>query len=554
MKKIIALLVTLFVVFGFAGCIDVGTTELTTGGTNTSQTTLDLAAELPDEEVEITFWHIYGQSKSALLDQLIAEFEAMYPNVTITSTSQSDYTTLLDKINLGISVDQVPTMALGYPDHFAGYITADAVLKLDDYINSEVEYEITDSTSTIFGDTVSVGLDLDDFVPSYLAENNQYEGGFYYSVPFSKSTEVMAVNVDVLKAHKTEIAAAGITISDNGYLSHETPLTFDQIEALAEIVVDTNGTNATTMKCEYLMNFDSSGNMFINMSRQWNAPYTNLDGDILIENDTTESMLNYLQDKFDDNTVVLPIVWEQLYGSYNFVYGDVCMSAGSTAGVEYNIPDLDDDPTDLKLGMFDVDYIQIPQFVSTEGAQFTVDIEGVEETFTGSLSAVQQGPNIGIMADASASERLYSWLFIKYLIDTDSTARWSMDTGYLPARLSSLESETEIELTPTFSITFSNFLEIAQDFWEADGDVDWGITDERWDYLHSSMAVNIAAAQNDYYNYDPAFPAASGSAGSATARIEAGYCLENVYIGTLNTHAAYDPVDALDTMVNQLIW
>lgn len=542
MKKVLFGLLVLVLGLSIMGCVNVGTTESTT------TTTVQLADELPDEQVEITFWHIYGAGKTELLDQLIAEFEAMYPNVTITSTSQSDYNTLREKINMGISVNQVPTMALGYPDHFAGYVTAGAVVSLDQFINSTKEYEVTNPASSIFGETVSTSLDLNDFVTSYLEENNQYQGGFYYSVPYSKSTETMAVNNTVLKAHVAAIRAAGIEISDNGYLSHETPLTYDELEILTDILVDTNGTNATTKKCEYLLNYDSSGNLFINASRQWNAGYTNSSGEILINNATTRNMLAYIDQLYQDNTVVLPIAWDQSYGSTNFKYGDVCMTVGSTAGVAYNIPSAADPQESLQLGIFDVDFVQVPQFVTTEGDNFTVNVGGSDVTVSGSLSAVQQGPNIGIFSNASANEKLFAWLFIKYLTDTDNTAKWAMSTGYLPVRLSAYTSEAPIALTQTYSTTYADFLKIAQDFWEADGEVTWALTDERWDYLYSSMVANIAKNQVDYYQYDPAFAAGTNSAGSATARVEAGYCLENIYTDT------YSPEQALSFMINQLTW
>ncbi|MBU0997576.1 MAG: extracellular solute-binding protein [Firmicutes bacterium] len=547
MKKILFALLTVLSVFLVIGCVQVQSETTTTSITTTTQ-----LAELPNEEVEVTFWHIYGEGKSALLDQMIVEFEAMYPNVTITSTSQSDYDTLRTNINTGIGVGQVPTMAIGYPDHFAGYITTGAVESLDQYIYSTTQYEVTDSTSSIFGEIVETGLELSDFIQSYLDENDQYQGGYFYSVPYSKSTETMAVNRSVLAAHITEIRAAGITISDNGFLSHETPLTYDQLVILKNIIVDPAGTNATTMKCEYLLNYDSSGNLYINMSRQWHAGYTNSDGDILIDNATTRNMLQFLYENFTSNTIVLPVAWSQSYGSTNFIYGDVCMSVGSTAGVNYNIPNSTYTPSSLKLGIFNVDFLQVPQYVTTDDSQFTVEIDGTDVTMTGSRSAVQQGPNIGIFHSATAAQKLYAWLFIKYLISTDNTAKWAMNTGYLPVRLSAYSSEEQLQLSSTFSLTYSEFLGIAQDFWAADGEVTWELTDQRWNYLYSSMVANIAFNQADYYQYDPAFAAGSHSAGSATARVEAGYCLQNIYtnVGVTN----YSPDTALNFMINQLTW
>ena len=92
-------------------------------------------------------------------------------------------------------VGQAPTLALAYPDHVATYLTAKAVQKLDNYINSNVVYEITDPTSTLYGEMVEVALDIEDFIDPYLKENNQYPGGYYYSLPYSKSTETAAVNL-----------------------------------------------------------------------------------------------------------------------------------------------------------------------------------------------------------------------------------------------------------------------------------------------------------------------------------------------------------------------
>ena len=552
MKKILLSVFALLSVFVLTGCIEMATTtttEVTTTTTSGTGTTTKVVMDLPDEEVTILFWHIYGLDKSALLDQLIDEFEAMYPNVTIESQSQSDYNTLREKINTGIGVGQVPTMALGYPDHFAGYVQAGAAYSLNNYIYSNVRYEVMDSTSTISGQFVDVSLDLEDFVPGYLAENNQYVGGQYYSMPYSKSTETMAINRTVVKQHVAEIRAAGIEVSDEGFFSHTVPLTFEEVQTLGTIMLnETAETDVANYECGYLLNYDSSGNMYINMSRQWSAPYTDSTGAILINNNTTKSMLNYINAMFESRVYALPVAFGQAYGSANFKYGDVCMTVGSTAGVAYNIPSSADTQTSLKFGIFDVDFLQVPQAATESGEAVTLNDGTTNYNLTSSLSAVQQGPNIGIFKKASTNEKLFAWLFIKYLTTAENTALWAMDTGYLPVRLSAYSSDVEIELTSTFSTTYVDFLAIATDYWTADGDVDWAVTDERWDYLHSSMVANIAKNQALYYQYDPAFPAGASSAGSATVRVEAGYCLENIY------NKVKTPTQALNFFLNQVDW
>lgn len=523
------------------------TTTISPGTATTADQRVYL--DLPDEEVEINFWHIFGAGKSALLDELIDEFEKMYPNVTVVSTSQSNYPTLRDTINGAIMVGQAPTLALAYPDHVATYLTAKAVQKLDNYINSNVVYEITDPTSTLYGEMVEVALDIEDFIDPYLKENNQYPGGYYYSLPYSKSTETAAVNRTVLKHHVSEIRELGINISDNGFLDHETPLTFAQLQALTPILVTDNKTvDVANKKCKFLLNYDSSGNTFINVSRQLNAPYTNAQGQILINNQTTKNMLTYFEAMFTRRTFVLPTEWNSDYGSTYFKYGEVCMTVGSSAGVSFNIPSTADDIKNLKFGIFDVDFIGVPQAVLENNTPVTLNAGGTQLNFTGSKSVVQQGPNICIFSNASSNEKLFAWLLIKWLTTTENSARWAMDTGYLPVRQSSYTTDAEIQLTGSFSISYKDFLGIAQEYWANDGVVDWSQDPEKIDYLHSSMVANIAAYQIDASRYDPAFPASINNASSATARDEAGICLENLY------SPDFGPEKALEVMVSTLIF
>jgi multiple sugar transport system substrate-binding protein len=396
---------------------------------------------------------------------------------------------------------------------------------------------------------VEVGLDLSDFIEPYLVENNQYQGGYYYSLPYSKSTEAVAVNRTVLKQHVAEIRALGIEISDNGFLSHDIPLTFSQLQALTPILVNsTKTTDVANYKCAFLMNYDSSGNAFINISRQLNAPYTNTQGQILVDNQTTRNMLTYIEAMFQARTFVLPTEWNDSYASLYFKYGDVCMTVGSSAGGSYNIPSTEDTQANLKFGLFDVDFIGVPQSVNEDNTPVTLSAGSTQLNFTGSRSAVQQGPNIAIFSSATANERLFAWLLIKWLTTTENTARWAMDTGYLPVRYSSYTADTEIQLTGSFSISYKDFLGIAQEYWANDGVVDWSADPEKADYVYGSMTANIAASQIDYSRFDPAFAATSRNASSATARDEAGYCLEYLY------SPDYNPQQALQVMISTLIF
>ncbi len=432
---------------------------------------------LPAEDITIDFWHVYGQEKEALLLDYITEFEALYPNITVNATSQGGYDDLRNKTILAMSAGTTPTMLVAYPDHIAGYLEGDAVIPLDDFIYDDVW-----------------GIDITDFIDSYIEENRQYQGGFMYSVPYSKSTEMMVFN-------KTIFEANGITIP------MDAPLSFTDLEGFMSTMV---GTGAD--QCEYLINYDSSANLFINSVRQWDGGYTNSAGEILVDDENTVAMLTYLKSKFENKMIALPLAWDQQYGSTNFKAGDSCMTVGSTAGISYNIPDV---------GTFEIGIAPVPQWDEDH------------------MSAVQQGPNVGIMENSTPAEQLAAWLFIKYITGTEQTAKWSMLTGYLPVRISGYES-----------VAYQEFLSIAG--MDAAGTLDDYVFSQDLqdllgnpaDYVYESMTANAAAVQVDYYEYDFAFSMVHAS--SSDARLQAGIITEAVYGGTVTVQ------EALQSMLDDL--
>jgi multiple sugar transport system substrate-binding protein len=421
---------------------------------------INVLETFPTDPIEITFWHVYGESKGALLDTQIQEFltymeDTYSADITIEAVSQGDYTSIRNNTLNAITAGVTPTVVVGYPDHVAGYLKGNAVVPLDDFILSE-----------------TWGVDLDDFIDSYLEENQQYAGGYMYSFPYSKSTEMMVYNKD-------KFTANGITVPEDG------SITWAMLDTWADTMVG-SGAN----QCEYLINFDSPANFFINSVRQWDGGYTNSEGEILVNNANTIAMLDYVKTRFADKTFALPVAWNESYGSNNFIAGDVCMSVGSTAGINYNIP---------SDGSFEVGVAPIPQY----------DMDN--------KSAVQQGPNIAIMSNTTDAERLTAWLLIKWLTDADNTAAWAMETGYLPVRYSGYESTD-----------YQAFLSITS------------LTDRLY---YSSRAANAAYLQTGYYDYDPAF---AGAVTSSDARAQAEVAMEAIFGGQNSIQ------DVIDDMLSQL--
>ena len=465
MKKVLTLMMSFFFVLTLSACL---------GGGGRAETTVNVLDELPDEPIEIVLWTAFGDANAALLQQMFDSFEAMYPQVSVIQLGQGGYTGLRESVIQAIVAGTTPTMTFGYPDHFVEYLNGNALVPLNDYINHPEH-----------------GVDLDDFVAGFMAENSQYADGLIYSMPFAKSTEMVVYNKTVFDHH-------GINFDPT------VPLTWDDLIDIAE---NSNVLGTGAMQCEYLFNVDSAANFFINSSRQWGAGYTNSDGQILIDNPTTREMLAFFDDLFDRNIVSFPIAWDESYGSIPFKDGRVCMSQGSTAGTRHNIPNLGDG----KFGIFEM------------GILPAVQKEG------GVPSAMQQGPNIAIISDATDAERLASWLLIKHMTSAENTAWFAMNTGYVPVRISGFERPD-----------YQEFLSLI-DKYESLG---WtGLTFDERDALPYVQAAAAAFVQVDMFEFDPAFV---GRVTSSGARRESELLFEALYAGTRTID------EAIRRMLNQL--
>jgi multiple sugar transport system substrate-binding protein len=366
MKKILMVFAISFS-FLIAGCtVDEGKT---TTNSSTDNTQVDTEITGP---VTITFWHAFGGTKEAILQDLVDDFTADHPNITVNLLSQGDYNGLRDKTIQSIVTGDTPTMLIGYPDHVADYLTGNGVVALDKFIDN---------------DTVGLSEDeVNDFVPAYLEENQQFDGKTY-GLPFNKSTEVLIYN-------KTYFDDNGLTV----------PTTWDEVKTVSEQIHTDTG--------KFGFAYDSPANLFITLTRQWGGQYTGENGDLLFNNDQTKAMLNYYKAQHDAGLLTVPQEWEQNYASEPFKAGDVYMTVGSTAGITYNVP---------ANGAFEIGVAPIPQKDDAHKA------------------VIQQGTNISIMANATSQQQLAAWLLTKYLTDTEATISWAEQTGYLPVRQSALD-------------------------------------------------------------------------------------------------------------------
>ncbi|MDE7106647.1 MAG: extracellular solute-binding protein [Anaeroplasmataceae bacterium] len=341
-------------------------------------------------KMEIKFYHTMGDSLQKILATAISAFEKAYPNVTIKATQVGGYDDVRNQITTEIPQGLEPHIAYCYPDHVALYNRANAVVQLDNLIN-DAKYGFTQE-------------ELDDFVPGYYAEGKQFGDDLMYTLPFSKSTEVLYYN-------KTEF-------EKNDY---PVPTTWQEMMQLCEVIkTDTDPTTGELKYPKvYPLGIDSEANLFITLCEQTGSKYTSATGKhFLFDNEENRSYVEQFRDWFKagyyTTQSVLGTYTSSLFTAGLSAESYSLMSIGSTGGASHQYP---------SNNAFEVGVAKVPTW---EGGEFKV---------------ISQGPSLCLFNKDNPQEVLASWIFIKnYLLTTDFQAAFSKESGYNPVLESTYET------------------------------------------------------------------------------------------------------------------
>ena len=335
--------------------------------------------------VTIRFYHNMSQDKQDLLKEYIAEFNKTYPNITVdfTSTVMGSYDDIRDQIKTEINVGSQPNIAYCYPDHVALYNMAKATAQLDSLIESTE----SDGAGGQLGLTQE---QIDDFIGGYYTAGASFGDGLMYTMPFSKSTEVLYYN-------KTFFDENNLTV----------PTTWDEMKALCEKIkeIDPN--------CIPL-GYDSESNWFITMCEQYKSPYTSATGDhYLFNNETNRAFVKEFNEWYNKGYLTT----QGLYGAYTSGLFTTdkdphsYMSIGSSAGATYQRPAKGDD------GKY----------------PFEVGIAMIPQVDPSSPKVISQGPDVCIFLKDNPQEVIASWLLVKFLTtNSDFQAEFAASSGYVP--------------------------------------------------------------------------------------------------------------------------
>lgn len=247
----------------------------------------------------IEFWSSFGSAYTSAL-QSVCEGVNADTGVTINHVQKNSYDDIKKAMDSAIALGDYPNIAMGYPDHFASYLSSDVLKPVQEYFSEE---------------------ELSDYYPEYMTENKFYDWNSeqkLYAIPFNKSTELLGYNgvfVDYCATINPDLAEIPVTWSEwavkgplydaifRGLMLQPDPhgetetslipnsgkkvygvqneegtasgfVVINDGEAAPEgkkLLLDLTKVDPYTSR---LMSWDATDNAFITLVRQWGAEYT----------------------------------------------------------------------------------------------------------------------------------------------------------------------------------------------------------------------------------------------------------------------------------------
>ena len=336
----------------------------------------------------VVYWHQWGGAQLEAMDALIAEFnETNEWGITVEGVPQGGTGDVVGLVSAGITSGELPNMAAGFADTAQSWYLDGAVIALDPLFNSE---------TWGFSEEEQADLLLD------VLETNRAPAfdGLLMNWPIGISANVLSVNTVML-------AEAGFDAP---------PATFEEFYDFACAIAEGEETQGFPLRTSGfdMLSFIASngGSVFDVEANAWtfNSPE-------VIET------LTFFQGMINDGCAYLP-EGSNYANTAEFAFGINPMAVGSTAGITFINGDIEESESGV-------------EWVNTT----TPWTEGNRslQLFLTSVAVFNQTPE----------EEVASWLFLKFLSETESQAAWSTATNYLPYTVSGNEALPEDFFTAT---------------------------------------------------------------------------------------------------------
>ena len=359
-------------------------------------------------DYEITFWakNDTNMTQVGIYEQAIADFEELYPNITVNLRLYTDYGRIYNDVITNIATQTTPNVCITYPDHIATYLTGtNSVVSLDELF-TDARYGLGGSELRFDGPT------QDEIIPKFL-EECAFDGK-YYAIPYMRSTEACYVN-------KTYVETLGYTLPE--------VLTWDFLWEVSEAAMAKDAEGNFLVNGQKVMIpciYKSTDNMMISMLRQKDAGYSTAEGEILIFNDTTEQLLYTVAEHA--KTGAFSTFKISSYPA-NFLNAGQCIFAiDSTAGATW---------MGCEAPLIDI--------AADRVAEFETEVKLIPQFDPRNPQMISQGPSVCVFNKADPQEVLASWLFAQYLLTNEVQIAYSQTEGYVPVTSKAQQSETYLD-------------------------------------------------------------------------------------------------------------
>lgn len=357
--------------------------------------------DLRDEDgrIVIEFWHAMTRGHARSINEIADAFNASQDRYRVRAIYQGNYASLQQKLIASLYAGRQPAMAQMYESwttRFLKFGCLQPVRHFQDCDPSWGEAEIEDifprlransSFPLVLGDDGAYRLDAERGEPTLT------------TLPFNKSVYMLYVNDDLMR--------------EVGY--DQPPRTWAELKDLARRMTVVEDGVVQRYGCATRRLIEAYTPLLMTAG----ANYMEEGGEFALLDEPAVSAMEFLQDLVLGPERVGYV--EDDYLSNAFGSGRVGMYYGSTASFPFN-----------------------DSAVANRFIWRAYPLPGRDEDTPG--FALMQGTNVGIflqgfngMGRLPEDVQQGAWEFLKFLVNPENTAKWAMDSGYLPVRRSAAE-------------------------------------------------------------------------------------------------------------------
>lgn len=332
-------------------------------------------AEKDGEVIELAFWTLLGGANGDRIQRLVDDFNASQDDIVVVNERQGGYDDLQQKLLAAVAAGDPPPLTMVDYKYVPFYAKNDVFVPINDYASEE---------------------DMADFIPGLLTDLT-YEGKVY-AVPFNRSTQGVFYNKDLMR--------------EVGLDPDSPPETWEEMVEIGPAVKELGE--------EYYVTYGSEGNaqwMFEPLVYQFGGRISDENCRFVFDQpgEGGIEVMEFLQDNIYETEYFL-VSGQPTGGFYEVSFewateGRVLFTRSSTA-LQGSVPDNVE---------FDWGFTKFPY---AEG---------------GTPAVTSGGANIAMTTNTTDAEREAAWKFMQFVSNTENSAWFHMETGYMPTRYSVLE-------------------------------------------------------------------------------------------------------------------